>query len=148
MNLLLRDAAIAPHLFQWNGPIDTSTVQQIMLTHNWRIPPDLLEFWQKTGGGEIFETERVLPPVFPREPQHEVAQVTQWYRQRGLGSDLIVIHQGLGLTAVSGACGRYLYFDTDVASFRVVGEYVTMNQWYVATLRSEYAERYGLPALD
>ena len=148
MNLLLQDSSALPEVFLWNGAVAEQALRSVASTNGWRIPPDLLAFWRATGGGWIFETEHLLSPIPAIGSSDDVGAATKWYQEAGLMDGLITIHQGLGLTAVSLASARYLYFDNVVQPSKVLGEYASMNQWYVATLRSEYAARYGLPAVE
>lgn len=147
MSLILRDAAAAPDVFRWNGAVGLQALRDWLAEKGWPVPADLLEFWQVTGGGEIFESELLLPPVASPGARYGVGAVTAWYRHHGLGKDLVVFHQGFGLTAVNVVTGTYVYFDSDVETLRITAEYVSMNHWYAETVRSEYGDRYGLPPL-
>ena len=140
-SLILEDAQRAPQLFLWNGPVGRRAIDEWVALRGWTIPADLLELWTITGGGEIFESERFLPPLVSRDGQEEVAQVTQWCQDRGMPADLVVFHEGLGFTAVRCLDGAYVSFDSEL---RAGGEYTSLERWYSEVLRAEYAERYGL----
>jgi hypothetical protein len=140
-SLILNDAQAAPRVFLWNGPVDHEEIKQWIARRGWVIPPDLLELWTITGGGEIFESERILRPLISRDGQEEVAQVTSWCQERGLPSGLVVFHEGLGFTAVRCSHGAYVSLDS---RFSVTGEYESLDGWYAEVLRAEYGPRYGL----
>ncbi len=139
--LILNDAQRAPHLFRWNGQVGRRTIEDWIALHGWKIPGDLLDFWTITRGGEVFESERFLPPLASPDGQEEIVQVTGWCQRRGLPDGLVVFHEGLGFTAVRCLDGAYLSLDSAV---QVAGEYTSLDQWYSDVLRREYAERYGL----
>jgi SMI1/KNR4 family protein SUKH-1 len=147
MNMILRDAATASHLFMWNGPIDRRRVDRWVEGHGWRLPEDLLEFWSVTGGGEMFETETMLRPLRSDDDgREEILDVTNWLRTaKGFQENLLVFHQGLAYTAIRPADGRYFCQD---AHGRILGEFGTLEDWYIRVIREEYAERYGLPPVE
>ena len=141
--LILADAERAPHLFQFNGPGEREQLEKWIRTRGWVVPRDLLEFWTLTSGGQILETERFLRPLALPNGEEEVAAVTAWCYKRGMPKGLVVFHEGLGFTAVR-PDGSYVSLDSDV---QVRGEYRDLDDWYVNTLREEYAGRYRLPPL-
>jgi len=140
---ILVDAQANPRLFRWNGPIDPQMLLQWAARHDYRVPPDLLDFWASTGGGEVFETEMFLKPLVSSADEDGVEYATISHQRRGIPPGLVVFHEGLGSTAVRCADGVYVSLDFDS---RIAGLYDSFDDWYVNVLRSEYAERYGLAA--
>ena len=144
MSLILSDAQLAPDLFRWNGPIDRHRLVDWMEGRGWVLPSDLLDLWASTGGGEIFESENILPPLTTAAGENELDCVTDWCRTHGAPDGLVVFHQGLGYTAVRFADGAYLSLD---GNSRVLDQHRSLEHWYLEVLRAEYGERYGLPTL-
>lgn len=142
--IILTDAQFASNLFLWNAPLDRGQIEQWLAQRNWVIPGDLVEFWTITGGGEIFESEKFLPPLGPHDSEDEVAPRTAWHRAHGMPEGLVVFHEGLGFSAIRCADGAYVWFDVNGRSR---GEHRSLDDWYTQVLRAEYAERYGLPPL-
>jgi hypothetical protein len=70
---LLADAKAAPDLFSWNGSISRDLLEDWVAALRWRIPSDLVEFWVATGGGEVFESERLLRPLKSKDGRASVA---------------------------------------------------------------------------
>lgn len=139
---ILADAQAAPDLFRWNGPIERRQIEEWVVRHNWVIPADLLEFWTTTGGGEILETERFLPPLVSANGEEEIPALTGWCRDRSMPEGLVVFHEGFGFSAIRCVDGAYVWLDPDV---RLGGEYRSLDDWYSHVLRAEYATQYRLP---
>lgn len=143
-SLILADALVAPHLFQWNGAIDAELLVMWVQRHHWFIPTDLLEFWQLTGGGQVFETETFLSPVTDN-PEDSAEAVSRWHRQQGMLASLLIFHEGLQLSAVNttGESDPYVSLELDRT---VSHRYPSLDDWYTQVLRAEYSARYGLPS--
>lgn len=135
------DAHAKPHLFRWNGAIVSQRLADWSRKQSWRIPPDLSEFWARTGGGIVFETETLLKPIVGADDEKGVEQATDWLKGRGMPNGFFVIHEGLCLTVVRYEDGAYLTLDDRA---RIAGLYDSFDNWYVQVLRAEYGERYGL----
>lgn len=142
---LPRDAAIRPDLFLWNGAPEPERLAGWVANRGWRIPEDLLRFWMTTGGGEVFETEIVLPPMPSDSVWDDVATTTDGYRTQGLSTKYLVFHRGLGISALDQKTWMFVHF-TD-ARFVGGNAYESFDAWYVGALRAEYAERYRLGSL-
>jgi hypothetical protein len=144
-NIILSDAQARPDLFSWNGSVDRIKIASWLEERRWSVPADLLGFWAATGGGTVFETERLLAPARAGASSvDEMLELTTWLQKRGLPSGLAVFHQGLGFTAVRAVDAAYVSLDSGA---RVVGEASSFDQWYTSVIRSEYAYRYDLPTL-
>lgn len=134
-----------PDLFHWNGRMDSASLRA-WLDHNlWldRCPPDLLAFWKETGGGDVFESETILGPLGDPQLGDDIAAVNREMRSRGMPENFVVYHIGLLMSAVDTALGDYV--ELAQADFHVLRRFVSLDDWYNATLRAEYRQRYNLP---
>ena len=69
------------------------------------LPSDLIELWEATGGGDIFESETVLRPTVPSVPntcfvQDDIEGGNAAHATRGKPSGLYIFQQGAFLSAV------------------------------------------------
>lgn len=136
------DAVQRPDLFLWAGTIDPVVLSAWIIEHRFDIPDQLFQFWATTGGGDLYETETILGPFGNDELGNEVLEVNMRARERGLNAGYLLFHTGIALSAVRMEDRRIvLLADPD---YVVIGEFASFDQWYVATLRNEYAARYGL----
>lgn len=140
--LLLHDAAMKPHVFRWNNPVSAMAIADWLTKRQWTVPADLRQFWAETGGGEAFETEKFLTPIRDVHDDESVEQATACAARQGAPAGLVIFHQGLGLSGVRMADSVYIWLQDN----KVIGEYSSLDEWYLAVLRSEYAKRYGLGA--
>lgn len=144
-SLILLDAQATPTLFHWNGAVDAAAIKSWLKDRGWSVPPDLLHFWEVTGGGTVYETERLLAPIrFAPSGVDEIFELTTWLQRRGLPAGLVVFHEGMGFTAVRHSDAAYVSLDSDG---QVIGESFDFNHWYTSVIRAEYAARYNLPRL-
>lgn len=144
MNELLRtDSLLRPDLFIWNGAIERKRLENWVRERHLTIPDDLVEFWSETGGGEIFETETVLGPFGDPERGEDLDSVNEHHRGRGMDQRFLVVHHGSALSAVRLHDRKWVVLDPDTYSQREV--YGSLAEWYREVLRSEFADRYGLP---
>jgi hypothetical protein len=63
MLAILKDAEIRPDLFAWFGAIARGQIEVWLRSSNLEEPDDLLDFWTKTGGGDLFEGETIFRPT-------------------------------------------------------------------------------------
>ena len=138
---IFSDADAKPRLFRWNGRIDVDELVDWVGRRDWTIPPDLLEFWAATGGGEAFESEVFPKPLVGKDDEDGVEHATTWRHSNGMLAGLIVFHEGLCYSAVR--CQDQVYVSLDEEA-RITGQYRSFGEWYRQVLREEYAERYGL----
>jgi hypothetical protein len=141
---IFEDALARPNLFHWFGIVESEF--DIWLTAlRLRIHPGLVGFWRRTGGGNLFESETVLGPLVS-DKSDNVLQFNEFHWNRGLSRDLLIFHTGFCLSASSVDMRRHrnrlVVFKPE--SYEVEQWHDTFNGWYQKTLRSEYAERYGL----
>ena len=108
-------------------------------------PPDLLSVWrQYTYGLDFFESETLLGPLGDAPLGNDVIGVNELLWARGMPSDYLVFHRGLGdFSAVRQ--GELVYVQLRADGFREHGAYPTFEEWYRRIPRDEFATRYGLP---
>jgi hypothetical protein len=63
MLAILKDAESRPDLFTWFGAIARGQIEVWLRSSNLEVPDDLLDFWTKTGGGDLFECETMFRPT-------------------------------------------------------------------------------------
>jgi hypothetical protein len=142
---ILADAEARPELFIWNGPIESPVLERWLASSSLAVPRDLFLFWAATGGGDLFETETILGPFGNPGTGDDVIGANLVYRQNGLSADSLVFHVGM---CVSAARPDGVYVTLDAATFAPTATYGSLEQWYVAAIRSEYAARYGLLSIS
>lgn len=141
---IFEDALMRPELFHWYGVVESEFDEWLSMLPL-RIHPGLVSFWRRTGGGDLFESETILGPFAPNEDEN-VLKLNEFHWNKGLPSNLLVFSTGLHLSASSVDTRRHrnrlVVFKPD--SYEVANWFDTFNEWYQNTLRSEYADRYGL----
>jgi hypothetical protein len=143
--LVIQDSHLRPDLFLWNGAIAAAELRSWLTEHGLgACPGDLVHFWEETGGGEIFETETILGPFGDPTMDDALVPTNDALRLRGLPDNLVVFHIGLGTSAVDTTAGDYV--DLDPHDFHELRRFQSLDAWYVAIVRDEYAGRYGLPS--
>jgi hypothetical protein len=112
----------------------------------WALPKDLVDLWAATGGGQILDSEVLLPPLPASGVEDDVATSTRHYRSKGMPASYVVFHAGAcGLSAIRLADRQYVQLDAK--EFRELGEYDSLEAWYAEVVRAEFWERYGLARL-
>lgn len=141
---IYEDASVRPELFHWFG-VAGAEFDAWITALPFRVHPGLVSFWQRTGGGDCFESETLLGPLAPEDGDN-VQKVSEFYWNKGLRRDLLVFHTGMCLSAssVDMRLHRNRLVVLEPESFEVTMWFDTFNTWYRNTLRSEYAQRYGL----
>lgn len=141
---LTDDARLRPDLFHWNGRMDPAGLRAWLAANQWLgpCPSDLLVFWQETGGGDVFETETILGPLGDPQMGDDIASVNRAMRSRGMPARFLVFHTGMLVSAVDTEVGDYVELES--SSFHVLRRFASLDEWYGATLRKEYRQRYGL----
>jgi hypothetical protein len=147
MLTILRDAEKAPGLFHWFGGIALEKIALWMRSYPLTVPPDLLEFWRQTGGGDLFESETMLRPTLIRSSEpyfidgDDVHSATLFNIQNGMLPSYLAFHKGLQFSAVH--LPRQVFVTLD-ERFRETTVFNTFEEWYMRTLRNEFGQRYGL----
>jgi hypothetical protein len=142
MSRIFDDARQKPELFRWNGPLDADAIDRWIARMRWRIPLDLRSLWVVTGGGELFESETLLRPL-EFDDTSEITRVTEWWRARGLAEQLVVFHEGMGLSAIRQSDGYYVWVPF-TEPIRPACAFQHLDEWYEKLIRAEYASRYGM----
>ena len=144
MPTIYEDAISRPDLFQWYG-IDTALFEVWLAALPLRAHPGLVDFWRRTGGGNVFESETLLGPLSLNEDDN-VLKMNEYHRSRGLPDGLLIFHVGVCVSAssVDRKHHRNRVVTLNPDSYRVTESFDTFNGWYQKALRSEYASRYDL----
>jgi hypothetical protein len=143
MNTLLQeDQSRRPELFAWNGPVARERLDEWARQRRLDLPDELLQFWQTTGGGELFESETILGPFGDPQLGDDVDSVNELHRGRGMDSRHLIVHVGSELTAIRLSDKRWVVLDQN--TYAELDEYDSFESWYKRVLRAEFAVRYGL----
>jgi hypothetical protein len=150
MLILLQDALQVPRIFDTFGAIPVVELQDWLRRTGVVLPSDLIELWQQTGGGDVFESETILRPTVASTPtscfvEDDIEGINAACAEDGKSGDLCVFHRGLYLSAVRFSDQRFVTLTED--GYTVKDSFASLDQWYVRTLRAEYGERYGLPPI-
>ncbi len=137
----MQDSARYPELFEWNGTIAPDRLQSWLQDRGLNLPQDLIELWEVTGGGELFETESILSPFADPHSGDDIDSVNEFHHSNGLAQQYLVFHVGTGLTTVRLIDGCYVTLN-DI--YQELSSFLTLDDWYIAEIRSEYAKRYNL----
>ena len=140
INQILTDATTCPSAFFWRGPLLLAGIEQWEATNGIHAPQDLKELWATTGGGDIFESETILQP-FGVADDDMVVPVSKMFWDHGLSKEHYVFHTGLWISVFRESDSKLLNLNSDM---RVLDRFSNLDDWYRDTLRSEYAESYGL----
>lgn len=138
INQLAADMALRPDLFRWRSAIPADDLHAWLRETGLSALPALISLWSVTGGGELFETEELLDPLDDRN--FGVAPRTKDLREV-IPAGSTVFHEGIWLTVIT-TDGQIEAVDRPGGRTR--RRYPSLDDWY-ADIRSEYAERYGLP---
>lgn len=146
MLILLQDAQRVPAVFFPFGAIPAAELGDWLRKNALALPPDLVELWQLTGGGDIFESETIFRPTVPSVPnacfvEDDIEGGNTAHTARGKPSDLYLFQQGVFLSAVRLSDQKFV---TLTDNYSVEHSFDSIDEWYVRTLRVEFGERYGL----
>jgi hypothetical protein len=146
--LLLQDASEHPEVFVWAGAINAGVVRAWIRDERLVVPLDLVELWERTGGGTMFESEELLVPVAGEErdgTDGAVASIvsrTREYHARGLAGEYVLFSEGLFLSALRQPSGTIVTLDP--RSLKETDQFPSLDEWYRRTLREQFAWRYRL----
>ncbi len=143
--VLVEDSRV-PGVFFGFGAIPKAELRDWLKRHALVLPPDLLTFWQLTGGGDVFESETILRPSVPTPPnasfvEDDIESANLAHNANGKPSELYLFQQGAFLSAVRVSDQKYV---TLTKAYAVQDLFDSMDEWYVRTLRAEFGKRYGL----
>ena len=136
-------------MFSPFGAIPLAEIQDWLRRTGLVLPSDLIELWQQTGGGDVFESETILRPTVDSTPnscfvEDDIEGTNAAFSQEGKTSDLYIFQQGAFLSAVRLSDKRFV--SVTKGGYTVEDSFASFDDWYIRTLRAEYGERYGLPA--
>lgn len=129
----------------WNGPCDRRRLEEWLSCAPFQLPEDLLGLWLEFGGGTIFETEEIFAPFGESTIDRTFDEANGFHRTAGLQDGYWVFHEGAWLSAVRRHQPQFVTLERK--TYRVTAEYGSLAEWYLRTIRGEYAERYGLEAV-
>jgi hypothetical protein len=139
MNEQLRhDIKKHPDILRIENPLSEAELSRFTGLHH--PPADLLDFWKEFGSGEVFESEYILRPF---EEIESIELITEQQNAKGFPPHLTVFHVGIFVSGFDS--DGFEVFEPD--SYKFVGRYFRLDDWYVQTIRLEFAERYGLRRL-
>jgi hypothetical protein len=145
---ILKDAERSPKIFYWFGAIALELIESWMRSNSITVPPDLVEFWRQTGGGDLFDAETILrptriPSIYPYFIDgDDVDSVTQFQIQNGMPDSYVPFHIGSCLSAVRLSDQVFVTMDE---KFQETAVFATFDEWYMKTLRADFGAHYGLP---
>jgi hypothetical protein len=138
------DALAHPNLFHWFGTAEPE-FDAWLTALPLHAHPGLVDFWRRTGGGELFESETLLGPLIAEESDN-VLKVNEFHWSKGMPGGMLIFHIGMNLSA--SFVDRHRHRNRLVlfrqGSYEVEQWFDTFNCWYRDKLRLEYASRYGL----
>jgi len=148
MLAILKDAAARPELFGWFGPIAIHEIDCWLKQSNLRVPDDVRELWGVTGGGDFFdEGETLLRPTAIQSSEPYFIESTdfidsanQYYVSNGMSTDYLLFHRGSIKSAIRLSDQRIVTLDT---AWRVVEAFPNLDDWYLSSLRRDYAVVYS-----
>jgi len=146
MLILLQDAQRVPSVMHPFGAIPTGELREWLRQNMLLLPSDLIELWEVTGGGDIFDSETVFRPTVPSPPntsfvQDDIADRNTEHAAKGKPSGLYIFQEGAFLSAIRLSDQNFVTLSQEYA---VEDSFGSLDDWYVRTLRAEFGERYGL----
>jgi hypothetical protein len=148
MLAILKDAKRRPDLFHWFGSIQRTQIEAWAQLSSIAVPDDLLEFWSQTGGGDLFESETIFRPTLTPSPEpyfidgDDVDSANQFRIHNGMSKSYLAFHDGLFLSAVRMSDQMFV---TLGESYEETAVFSDFDEWYLRTLRADYAANYDLP---
>jgi hypothetical protein len=149
---ILKDSEGRHDVFLAFGAIAPNHIESWMHSSSLNIPPDLVEFWSQTGGGDLFDDSETMlrptriPSMSPNFVEgDDVESATQFRIQNGMPDSYLLFHIGTYFSAVRLADQMFVTLSD---RFQETGVFPTFDEWYVRTLRPTYVEQYGLTKED
>jgi hypothetical protein len=148
----VHDNQQASDVFLSFGAIALEHIEPWMRSASLIIPPDLVEFWSQTCGGDLFDDSETMlrptriPSIYPNSIEgDDVESATQFRIQNGMPESYLLFHIGTFFSTVRLADQMFVTLGD---GFQETGVFPTFDEWYIRTLRLIYAELYGLPNED
>src|SRR6185437_13976225 len=108
---ILEDAALHPKLFFWVGPVSNSKLVEFLRAKEWQVPTDLFELWEKTGGGDFFDSETLFAPLSDVWADDSLEAVNSSLWSKGMPREYLALHDGIKFTALNLRTGRYCFLE-------------------------------------
>jgi hypothetical protein len=140
---ILHDSQVHPSLFFWRGLLSISAIEDWERKEALIAPRDLRQLWSLKGGGDLFESETILQP-FGADEYDLIESVSSVSWGKGLSTDYCVFHTGIVESVFRKSDGAL--FSLGSADLNELTQFRDLDEWYLKTLRTVYAERYGLDA--
>jgi hypothetical protein len=149
MLILLQDAQSVPGVLCPFGAIPMAELREWLHQNSLVLPSDLIELWELTGGGDIFDSETVFRPTVPSVPnaffvQDDIESRNATHAAKGKPAGIYVFQQGTFLSAIRLSDQKFVTLTND---YTVNNSFGSLDDWYIRTLRAEFGERYGLAPL-
>ena len=151
MFLLLQDAQMVPLTFSPFGAIPAVELERWLEHADMLLPSDLIQFWQLTGGGDVFESETIFRPTVSSPPnscfvEDDIEGRNAALTENGKSDNLYVFQEGVFLSAIRLSDQRFVTVTT--GGYVVQDSFDSLDEWYIQTLRAEFGEKYGLPPIE
>ncbi len=109
------------------------------------LPSDLIELWEVTGGGDVFE-ETIYRPTVPSLPSagfvaDDIESLNARHAAAGNLYGLYIFTDGTFLSAVRLHDQEFVTLRRDHV---VEDSFPSLDEWYLHTLRAEFGKKYGL----
>ena len=113
------------------------------------LPSDLIELWEATGGGDVFDSETIFRPTVPSIPnacfvEDDIEGRNAAHAAEGKPSGFYIFQHGAFLSAIRLSDQKFV---TLTENYAVENSFGSFDDWYVQTLRAEFGARYGLTPL-
>jgi hypothetical protein len=109
------------------------------------VPEELVDLWQWSGGGDMFESETILRPEIDGADGEGVEMINEFLRSKGLPEQYLVFCTGAFLSAVRQSDGHIIWLGDD-NGYRERLAFGSLDEWYRQLVRAEFAEHYDLAA--
>jgi len=145
MLILLKDAARRPEAFQWFGGIPRHELDGWLRREGIGLPSDILELWEATGGGDIFE-ETIYRPTVQSPPcagfvADDIESTNTRHAAAGKPRAFYIFMDGSFFSAVH---LRDQNFVNLTRSYAITNSFPSLDEWYLRSLKAEFGKRYGL----
>jgi hypothetical protein len=143
IDLLISDIAAYPEVFFLHGALMDASIPANIC--GMRPPDDLVAFWRRFGGGELFETETILLPTIRDTASltltngDDVESVTTFQRTARPNLQGAVFHTGCWTSTFLTGNVFLVFGESD----ELIGSFIDLDSWYAAVPRKEFAQRYG-----
>ncbi|HET6931460.1 MAG TPA: hypothetical protein VFI45_14140 [Candidatus Acidoferrum sp.] len=144
IDLILRDSKLHPSAFIWRGPLSLSSVEDWERARSLSVPRDLKQLWCLMGGGDLFDDSDAILQPFGSEEYDLIEPASSVFWNKGLSRDYYVFHKGIVDSVFRRSDGAI--FTLAPSGLSQVSQYIDLDEWYLKTVRSVYAEQYGLEA--